>query len=59
MYLVSRTNQALDINPPAGDEHLTTAGSDWLWAVTAVFVLEFVSSAFFLSSLLLLPPFSL
>lgn len=43
MFLVPRNNQALNINPPAGDEHLTTGGSDWLWAVTAVFALAFVS----------------
>ncbi|KUI67786.1 hypothetical protein VM1G_03454 [Cytospora mali] len=41
MYL-PRSNQALQINPPAGQQSLSTHGSDWLWAVTAVFVLEFL-----------------
>lgn len=41
--LFARTNQALQINPPAGQQSLSTHGSDWLWAVTAIFVFEFVS----------------
>lgn len=40
--LYVRTNKALDINPPGGDSHLTTGGSDWLWAVFAVYTLSFI-----------------
>ena len=36
-------NEALDINPPAGDQYLSVNGSDWLWAVTAVYAFSFVS----------------
>lgn len=43
MFLLERSNQALNINPPAGQQHLSVGGSDWLWAVTAVFALAFVS----------------
>ncbi|KAG4416702.1 hypothetical protein IFR04_010161 [Cadophora malorum] len=38
--LVARTNDALKINPPVGDFHLVTNGSDWLWAVTAIYALS-------------------
>jgi len=39
--LFERSNDALKINPPTGDTHaLTTHGSDWLWAVTAVYILS-------------------
>lgn len=40
--ILPRANKALQINPPSGDQALSVGGSDWLWAVTAVFVLEFV-----------------
>lgn len=40
--IYARTNRALEINPPAGDSHLTTGGSDWLWAVFACFTLSFI-----------------
>jgi len=41
MALLARTNDALKINPPTGDvHHLTTAGSDWLWAVTGIYSLS-------------------
>ncbi|TPX11002.1 uncharacterized protein E0L32_008039 [Thyridium curvatum] len=40
--LLSRGNDALRINPPAGDQRLATHGSDWLWAVTAVYCLSFL-----------------
>lgn len=30
-------NQALDLNPPTADYHLSTNGSDWLWAAFSVF----------------------
>ncbi|ODV70851.1 opsin family protein [Cyberlindnera jadinii NRRL Y-1542] len=33
-------NQAIEINPPTGvDFHLTSSGSDWLWAAFCVFIL--------------------
>jgi len=39
--LLQRSNDALRINPPLGDtHHLSAAGSDWLWAVTAVYTLS-------------------
>ncbi|CAK7265151.1 hypothetical protein SEPCBS119000_001366 [Sporothrix epigloea] len=38
-----RSNDALDINPPLGDEHLTVHGSDWLWAVTAIYIVSFLA----------------
>jgi bacteriorhodopsin len=38
-----RENDALNINPPAGDQFLTENGSDWLWAATAVYAISFVS----------------
>jgi len=36
--LLQRSNDALKINPPVGEHHLVTHGSDWLWAVTALYV---------------------
>ncbi|KAF3766242.1 family A G protein-coupled receptor-like protein [Cryphonectria parasitica EP155] len=42
MFLQARVNDALNHNPPSGSEHLNVHGSDWLWAVTAVFALQFV-----------------
>ncbi|KAG9312324.1 hypothetical protein JVU11DRAFT_7640 [Chiua virens] len=33
-------NDALQVNPPAGDRHITTHASDWLWAVFAVMLLS-------------------
>jgi len=37
--LIERANQALEVNPPVGDTmSLTTGGSDWLWAVTALYL---------------------
>ncbi|EFW98887.1 heat shock protein 30 [Grosmannia clavigera kw1407] len=38
-----RTNDALDINLPAGDQKLSVNGSDWLWAVTAVYLFIFLA----------------
>ncbi|OAA67844.1 heat shock protein 30 [Niveomyces insectorum RCEF 264] len=38
-----RSNDALNINPPSGDEHLVVHGSDWLWAVTAIFIVSFLA----------------
>ena len=40
--ILVRDNDALDVNPPAGEAHLAVHGSDWLWAVTAVYVVSFV-----------------
>jgi bacteriorhodopsin len=42
MGILQRTNDALDINPPAGDQYLSENGSNWLWAVTAVYSLSFL-----------------
>jgi hypothetical protein len=33
---------APDVNPPAGASHLSDGGSNWLYAVTAVFAVAFV-----------------
>jgi len=43
MALLPRTNDALNVNPPAGDNFLSVNGSNWLWAVTAIYVVSFVS----------------
>jgi len=43
MAILPRDNQALEINPPAGDQFLNTHGSDWLWTVTAIYTLSLVS----------------
>ncbi|KAH7133196.1 hypothetical protein B0J13DRAFT_561784 [Dactylonectria estremocensis] len=43
MVAIYSRNKALDINPPAGDSHLTKGGSDWLWAVTAIYTLCFLA----------------
>jgi bacteriorhodopsin len=43
MGLLIRDNDALNVNPPAGDQYLTTHGSDWLWAVTAVFIISLLA----------------
>lgn len=44
MSLIGRANTALNSNPVTGvDEALSVHGSDWLWAVTAIYVLSFVS----------------
>src|SRR5271167_1729299 len=40
MGLLSRTNNALNVNPTVGaDIAITTNGSDWYWTVTAVMLL--------------------
>lgn len=48
MVAIYSRNKALDINPPAGDSHLTKGGSDWLWAVTAIYTLCFVRAIYLL-----------
>jgi len=42
--LALRDNDALRVNPPQGEEYLTEGGSNWLWAVFAIFALSFVST---------------
>jgi len=41
--ILERSNDALRINHPNANRNLSVAGSDWLWAVTAVFCLTFLS----------------
>jgi len=43
--LLVRTNEALDVNPtPQGaDQYLVTNGSNWLWAVTAIYCVSFMA----------------
>jgi len=44
MTLLLRSNDALRVNPPTGSvHHLTTHGSDWLWAVCAVYCLALLA----------------
>jgi bacteriorhodopsin len=48
MDLIARGNDALKVNPVMGvDEALAVHGSDWLWAVTAVFSLALVRLLYF------------
>jgi bacteriorhodopsin len=42
MAVFSRANDALSTNAPAGSEALSTNGSNWLWAATAIYALSFV-----------------
>ena len=39
----ARSNNALNINPPNADRTLSTHGSDWLWAVTALMAITFLA----------------
>lgn len=39
MGVIYHRNDALEVNPPQGESNLSTEGSDWLWAVTAVYSL--------------------
>jgi len=41
--IVERGNDALNVNPPTANRSLSVHGSDWLWAVTAVMGLAFLS----------------
>jgi len=41
--LFERANDALNVNPPAGDQYLTENGSNWLFAATALFLLTFLA----------------
>jgi bacteriorhodopsin len=53
-YLFVRGNEALTLNPPTGtDIHLTTHGSDWMWAVFAFFgviSLSFLAGSYYRAS---------
>ncbi len=40
--LLPRENDALEVNPPVGDQYLTVNGSNWLWTVTAIYIISFV-----------------
>jgi len=40
--LYERSNDVLISNPPSAEIHITTNGSDWLWAVTAVMMFSSV-----------------
>lgn len=42
VILLDRSNDALNINPPVGTFHLVVHGSDWLWAVFAVYCLTLI-----------------
>jgi bacteriorhodopsin len=48
-FLVGRDNDALNVHPPQGAQYLTTNGSNWLYAVTAIFLASFL--AFFVMSM--------
>lgn len=39
-------SSSLDQNPPNADRHLTSGGSDWLWAVTAIMALSTLGMVF-------------
>ncbi|KAI2641934.1 heat shock protein 30 [Xylaria nigripes] len=41
--LLDRSNDALRVNPPAGNDALSVHGSDWLWAVTAFYIVSFIT----------------
>ncbi|KAI0875591.1 hypothetical protein GGS24DRAFT_499671 [Hypoxylon argillaceum] len=42
MAFTLRGNDALNINPPSGvTEALSVQGSDWLWAITAIYLVAF------------------
>lgn len=41
--LSERSNDALRTNPSNANRNLSTGGSNWLWAVTAIFALSFLS----------------
>jgi bacteriorhodopsin len=43
MGVIVRANEALNINPPAGDEYLSVNGSNWLWAVTAIYTVSLIA----------------
>ena len=53
--LLARDNDALNVHPPAGDQQLNVNGSNWLWAVMAVFLVSSVSTTAGPGSLASLP----
>ncbi|PKS05185.1 hypothetical protein jhhlp_008553 [Lomentospora prolificans] len=40
--ILPRTNRVFESNPPGAEQHLSVNGSNWLWAVTAVFLFSFL-----------------
>jgi len=40
--LTTRVNDALNVNPPAGDQFYTVNGSNWSWTVAAIYTLTFL-----------------
>ncbi|KAF9222397.1 family A G protein-coupled receptor-like protein [Gyrodon lividus] len=44
--LEARRNDALQVNPPSGDAHITTNASNWLWAVFSIMLLSLLISVF-------------
>jgi bacteriorhodopsin len=50
MSVLPRRNDAPGVNPPTGvDEALSAHGSDFLWAITAIYVVAFVGPLVFIS----------
>lgn len=48
MTVLPRGNEALNVNPPIGvDEAVSVHGSDFLWAIMAIYTVAFVSPSFF------------
>jgi bacteriorhodopsin len=43
MAILHPRNNALNVNPPSGDQFLTTNGSNWLYTVTAIFGLSLLA----------------
>jgi len=41
--LLDRANDALNVNPPAGEQYLTENASNWLFAATALFLISFLA----------------
>ena len=46
MALFPRDNDALQVDPPGGQAHITTHASDWLWFVFAFMLLSWSTSWF-------------
>jgi len=44
VILLDRSNDALNIDPPVGTFHLVVHGSDWLWAVFAVYSFTLIAT---------------
>ena len=41
------TNEALLVNPPSGDRHITAHASNWLWAVFAIMLFSLLTTFLF------------